>query len=216
MSRQPQRTPARPPDKAEKKKLIYYFNSRSKWLPFVFSCFTIFVECQVINDASFRTNPPTFPPPAPQLHHIMRNHGVVNRFSNVASIGIFALPSLALGLFRFLSVLRHRVTQFPCCWTNLVSVHKFMCTIRAKQRLVAFVFLYNCLWLCALRFVVIYCILLGGFSYFVQLFILLFFLFFLEVDILFLVSYTHWVGKRQGLKWLPSVCLAFDLVFVVI
>lgn len=32
--------------------LIYYFNSRSKCLPFVCSCFTISTECRVINDAS--------------------------------------------------------------------------------------------------------------------------------------------------------------------
>lgn len=38
-------------------KLIYYFNSRSKCLPFVCSCFTISAECRVINDASFSSTP---------------------------------------------------------------------------------------------------------------------------------------------------------------
>lgn len=71
--------------------LIYYFNSRSKCLPFVCSCFTISAECRVINDASLWGLPPPSPPPLPQplpLYHIMRKHGVVNRFSNAASIGI--------------------------------------------------------------------------------------------------------------------------------
>lgn len=118
-----------------------------------------------------------------------------------------SLSLCLLGAFRFLSVLRHHVTQFPFCWTNLVSVHKFMCTIRGCLRL----------WLCALRFVVIYCILLGGFSYFVQQFLAPLSSFFWKLIFYFLFP-THWLAKRQGLKWLLCVCLciAFDLVFVVI
>lgn len=118
--------------------LIYYFNSRSKCLPFVCSCFTISAECRVINDASLWGLPPPSPPPLPQplpLYHIMRKHGVVNRFSNAASIGICLYfgqgegeeKGREWGHLIFIRLLWHHLTQFLFCWTNLVSEHKFMC-----------------------------------------------------------------------------------------
>lgn len=117
--------------------LIYYFNSRSKCLPFVCSCFTISAECRVINDASLWGLPLPSLPPLPQLlplYHIMRKHGVVNRFSNAASIGICVYfgrgekeKGREWGHLIFIRLLWHHLTQFPFCWTNLVSEHKFMC-----------------------------------------------------------------------------------------
>lgn len=114
--------------------LIYYFNSRSKCLPFVCSCFTISAECRVINDASLWGLPPPLPQLLP-LYHIMRKHGVVNRFSNAASIGICVYFGQEgegawgrrVGPLIFIRLLWHHLTQFPFCWTNLVSEHKFMC-----------------------------------------------------------------------------------------
>lgn len=64
-------------------KLIYYFNSRSKCLPFVCSCFTISAECRSYKWCVIASHSEL-----QLLYHIMRKHGVVNRFSNAAAIGI--------------------------------------------------------------------------------------------------------------------------------
>lgn len=114
-------------------KLIYYFNSRSKCLPFVCSCFTISAECRSYKwcvIASHRA-------PAPISYYAQA--WCRKSLFECCSYWHFGIclagrreeeTRKGMGAFDFYQafVWHHHLTQFPCCcWTNLVSEHKFMC-----------------------------------------------------------------------------------------
>lgn len=118
--------------------LIYYFNSRSKCLPFVCSCFTISAECQVINDASLWGL--LTPPPAPlaTATALLSYYAQAWCRKSLFECCIYwhlcvffgrgtEARGMGMGHLIFIRLLWHHLTQFPFCWTNLVSEHKFIC-----------------------------------------------------------------------------------------
>lgn len=114
--------------------LIYYFNSRSKCLPFVCSCFTISAECRVINDASLWGLPSPLATATALISYYAQAWCRKSLFECciywhlcVFWAGGEGAWGRRVGHLIFIRLLWHHLTQFPFCWTNLVSEHKFMC-----------------------------------------------------------------------------------------